>query len=97
MSIGRSAITKIGGKTVGSVGYGLMSEFVNVLELRADRVDMILPGLSMPWNPIDPSMTVKLMKTALDQGANLWNGVSTMAKIRSQKSSAVEDTSCSAD
>ena len=96
MSIGRSAITKIGGKTVGSVGYGLMSEFVNVLELRADYVDTILPGLSMPWNPIEPSMAVKLMKAALDQGANLWNGVRTMAKIHSQKSSAVDDTTCPA-
>ncbi|GAB7341764.1 hypothetical protein MBLNU457_g0096t1 [Dothideomycetes sp. NU457] len=55
MSVGRAALTKVGGKTVGPVGYGLM-------------------GLSMPWAPVDPPAAVKLMKTALDQGANLWNG-----------------------
>ncbi|SPO01422.1 related to pyridoxine 4-dehydrogenase [Cephalotrichum gorgonifer] len=31
-------------------------------------------GLSIPWAPVDYPVAVNLMKTALDQGANLWNG-----------------------
>lgn len=30
----------------------------------------------MPWNGITPEAGVKLMKHALDNGANFWNGVS---------------------
>ena len=29
----------------------------------------------MPWAPIDYPVAVELMKAALDQGANFWNGV----------------------
>ena len=32
-------------------------------------------GLTFPWAPVDYPIAVKLMKTALEQGANLWNGV----------------------
>ena len=34
------------------------------------------PGLTKPWAPVDYPIAVKVMKTALEQGANLWNGVS---------------------
>ncbi|KAF5528008.1 Pyridoxal reductase [Colletotrichum aenigma] len=33
-----------------------------------------LMGLTRPWDQIDFSESVKLMKTALEQGANFWNG-----------------------
>jgi hypothetical protein len=33
-------------------------------------------GLTIPWAPVEYSVAVKAMKTALDQGANFWNGVS---------------------
>ncbi|RYP67732.1 hypothetical protein DL771_007065 [Monosporascus sp. 5C6A] len=31
-------------------------------------------GLTKPWAPVDYPIAAKVMKTALDQGANLWNG-----------------------
>ncbi|KAI8957486.1 Aldo/keto reductase [Daldinia sp. FL1419] len=31
-------------------------------------------GLTKPWAPIEYSVAVKILKTALEQGANLWNG-----------------------
>jgi pyridoxine 4-dehydrogenase len=34
------------------------------------------PGLTKPWAPVDYPIAAKVMKTALEQGANLWNGVS---------------------
>lgn len=33
-----------------------------------------LLGLTIPWKPVEYSAAVKLMKTALEQGANFWNG-----------------------
>ena len=34
------------------------------------------PGLTIPWVLVEYPVAVKAMKTALEQGANLWNGVS---------------------
>ncbi|CAF9941029.1 MAG: Pyridoxine 4-dehydrogenase [Heterodermia speciosa] len=31
-------------------------------------------GLTIPWAPVDYPVAAKLMKTALEQGANMWNG-----------------------
>ncbi|MCJ1288777.1 Pyridoxine 4-dehydrogenase [Xylographa carneopallida] len=31
-------------------------------------------GLTIPWAPVDYPVAVKVMKTALEQGANFWNG-----------------------
>ena len=31
-------------------------------------------GLSIPWAPTEPEVALGLMKKALDQGANFWNG-----------------------
>ncbi|KAH8658216.1 aldo/keto reductase [Xylariales sp. PMI_506] len=31
-------------------------------------------GLTKPWDPVEYPVAAKLMKTALEQGANLWNG-----------------------
>ncbi|KAI9705131.1 MAG: Pyridoxine 4-dehydrogenase [Candelina mexicana] len=31
-------------------------------------------GLTKPWAPVEYPIAVKVMKTALEQGANLWNG-----------------------
>ncbi|KAI1173662.1 Aldo/keto reductase [Nemania sp. FL0916] len=31
-------------------------------------------GLTKPWSPVDYPIAVQVMKTALEQGANLWNG-----------------------
>ena len=33
-------------------------------------------GMTMPWAPVDYPVAAKIMEAALDQGANLWNGVS---------------------
>ncbi|KAF9877448.1 pyridoxal reductase [Colletotrichum karsti] len=33
-----------------------------------------LMGLTRPWDPVEYSAAVKVMKTALEQGANFWNG-----------------------
>ena len=33
-------------------------------------------GLTKPWAPIDYPIAVEVMRTALEQGANFWNGVS---------------------
>ncbi|KAL1994762.1 hypothetical protein VTN49DRAFT_949 [Thermomyces lanuginosus] len=51
----RAALTTIAGKTVGPVGYGLLS-------------------LTVPWAPIEFPTAIKLMKTALENGANFWDG-----------------------
>ena len=37
---------------------------------------LFVPGMTKPWAPVDYPVAVKVMKTALEQGANLWNGVS---------------------
>lgn len=34
------------------------------------------PGLTKPWAPVDYPIAAKVMKTALEHGASLWNGVS---------------------
>lgn len=34
------------------------------------------PGLTIPWAPVEYPVAVKALKTALEQGANFWNGVS---------------------
>jgi hypothetical protein len=34
-----------------------------------------LLSLSLPWAPVEKDVAVSLLKTALDQGANFWNGV----------------------
>lgn len=55
---------------------------IQVHDKRVDEhtMDVMLtlcaPGLTMPWAPVDYPIAAKVMKTALDQGANLWNGVS---------------------
>lgn len=55
MSTRRAALTSVGGRTVGAVGYGLL-------------------GFTKPWAPVDYPIAVKVMRTALEQGANFWNG-----------------------
>jgi pyridoxine 4-dehydrogenase len=32
-------------------------------------------GLTIPWALVEYPVAVKAMKTALEQGANFWNGV----------------------
>ena len=66
MSIGRAALTRIGNKPIGPVGYGMLS-------------------LSVPWAPTKPSTAVEIMKHALEQGANLWNGVSHLRMAAHEK------------
>jgi len=34
------------------------------------------PGLTIPWALVEYPVAVKATKTALEEGANLWNGVS---------------------
>ena len=34
-----------------------------------------LLGLVVPWNPLEKEVAAGLLKTALEQGANLWNSV----------------------
>lgn len=36
-------------------------------------------GLTNPWTPVDQHIAVQTLKTALKQGANLWNGVSALS------------------
>ncbi|THY41260.1 Aldo/keto reductase [Aureobasidium pullulans] len=60
MGIMRKAAKTVGGKDIGPVGYGLMST--------------IALGLSMPWAPIAYPAATKILKAALDNGANFWNG-----------------------
>ncbi|KAI0848529.1 Aldo/keto reductase [Daldinia vernicosa] len=55
MSPGKAAITRVGGKAVGPVGFGML-------------------GLTKPWAPVEYPIAVKVLRTALEQGANLWNG-----------------------
>lgn len=43
---------------------------------QAGAVGYGMLGLTIPWVPVEYSTAVKLLKTALEQGANLWNGVS---------------------
>ena len=33
-------------------------------------------GLTIPWALVEYPVAIKAMKTALEQGANFWNGVS---------------------
>ncbi|KAI1655963.1 Aldo/keto reductase [Daldinia decipiens] len=55
MGPGKAAPTRVGGKAVGPVGFGML-------------------GLTKPWAPVEYPIAVKVLKTALEQGANLWNG-----------------------
>ncbi|KAK0613723.1 NADP-dependent oxidoreductase domain-containing protein [Immersiella caudata] len=38
------------------------------------RVGFGMLGLTKPWAPVDYSIAIQVMKTALEQGANFWNG-----------------------
>ncbi|KAF3069101.1 Pyridoxal reductase [Daldinia childiae] len=55
MGSGKAVSTRVGGKVVGPVGFGML-------------------GLTKPWAPVEYPIAVKVLKTALEQGANLWNG-----------------------
>jgi len=46
----------------------------------------------MPWNPIETPVVLKLMKAALDHGANLWNGVRALSRLDQRGLSSVHDT-----
>jgi pyridoxine 4-dehydrogenase len=50
-----AAQTQLAGKSIGSIGYGLM-------------------GLTWRPKPQPAEDSIKAMKTALEQGANFWNG-----------------------
>ena len=69
----RKAARTVGGKAIGPVGYGLMSTIA--LGLILYGVNLQYPGLSMPWAPIAFPAATKILKAALDNGANFWNGV----------------------
>src|SRR6266566_562032 len=66
----------IAGKPVGSVGYGMMSEFVGMVLVVLDvpRRLTFLQDLTL-FGTISNDDGIKPMKTALDNGANFWNGV----------------------
>ncbi|KAB5566030.1 NADP-dependent oxidoreductase domain-containing protein [Coniochaeta sp. 2T2.1] len=55
MSTSRPAMSKISGKPVGTVGFGML-------------------GLTKPWAPVEYPAALKVLKTALEQGSNFWNG-----------------------
>ncbi|KAF1943011.1 Aldo/keto reductase [Clathrospora elynae] len=57
MSIGRAALTRVCGKPVGPIGYGMLG--------------LTLPA---PFPEVKRDDALNLLKKALDQGANLWNG-----------------------
>ena len=96
MNKGRAAPTSIGGKAVGPVGFGMMGKQpmsmdlllsfhpVEVLDehsrIQGDVDIAVNLGLTIPWAPVEYPVAVKVLKTALEQGANFWNGVSTEIK-----------------
>ena len=88
--MGKPAPTTLAGKPIGPVGYGMMGKprilcslgFLShchhhsVKESFGLFTDLQSEGLTIPWAPVDYPVAAKLMKTALEQGANMWNGVS---------------------
>ena len=88
--MGKLAPTTLGDKPIGPVGYGMLGKplvlcFFSFLSLFHDHsvketfglfTDLQSEGLTIPWAPVDFPIAAKAMKTALEQGANMWNGVS---------------------
>lgn len=82
ISMAAQATLTVAGKAIGSTGYGLMS--INPTTSKNTLLDMIYEknltdttiGLTAnPSNPITYPEAAKVMKAALEQGANFWNGV----------------------
>lgn len=73
-----AAPTTVAGKPIGSIGFGLMGKFPTYLVGKYGISNITKPhaGLTMPWKQISYPEAVKVMKAALEQGANFWNGVS---------------------
>lgn len=62
----------IAGKKVGPIGYGLMGKLISeVLQLICSLDKGITSRQRLPFEE-----GIRLMKAALDHGANFWNGVS---------------------
>ena len=76
-TMSRVAPSSIVGKIVGPVGFGLMgtSFYPSVYD---PTTDVVITGFTRPWAPIEYSVAIKVMKIALEQGANYWNGVRTI-------------------
>ncbi|MCJ1477624.1 Pyridoxine 4-dehydrogenase [Lambiella insularis] len=60
MSVNKKSLTSIGGRVVGPVGFGMMG--------------FGLLSLTKPGVPVDYPFAAKVLKTALEHGANFWNG-----------------------
>ncbi|QIX00244.1 hypothetical protein AMS68_005761 [Peltaster fructicola] len=61
----------INGKPVGNVGYGMLGDHDGPTSSFSTD---LAAGLSIPWSPVEYPIAVKLLKLALDHGANVWNG-----------------------
>ena len=53
--------------------------------MRGDVDAAINLGLTVPWAPVEYPVAVKVLKTALEQGANFWNGVSSTLGNRKEE------------
>ncbi|KAL8945720.1 MAG: hypothetical protein Q9222_007780 [Ikaeria aurantiellina] len=63
--------------TLSALGCGGLEKLAIVqVFLQKEIIELTLraPGLTMPWAPVEYPTAVEIMKTALEQGANLWNG-----------------------
>ncbi|KAG7006465.1 pyridoxal reductase [Physcia stellaris] len=64
MSKYNAAPDSISGQKVGPVGFGMMDK----------HCSRCFISLTVPWAKVEYPTAMKLMKTALEQGANFWNG-----------------------
>jgi pyridoxine 4-dehydrogenase len=53
----------------------------NISEKPIGSVGFGMLGLTKPWAPVEYSAAVKVMKTALEQGASFWNGASSPTSL----------------
>lgn len=71
----------VAGKAIGSTGYGLMSILSTTPQNTCSDVmyqtslTVTTIGFAKPGNPTPYPEAAKVMKAALEQGANFWNGV----------------------
>ncbi|CAN9091215.1 unnamed protein product [Alternaria alternata] len=75
MSIGRVAASCVCGKPVGPIGFGMMGT-LSCTKRKRTTPNRLLEALTFPppFPQFEREHQTSLLKKALDQGANLWNG-----------------------
>ncbi|KAK3370064.1 NADP-dependent oxidoreductase domain-containing protein [Podospora didyma] len=67
------AATKRNPRTTSAMGIG-RAALTSIAGRPVGPVGFGMLGLTKPWAPVDYPVAIKVMKTALEQGANFWNG-----------------------